>query len=43
MHRLKVFENKVMMGMYGPKRNEIIGRYTQLHEKEVLNLTIPQI
>jgi hypothetical protein len=37
-HRLKVFENRVLRRVFGPKRDEIIGRWTKLHNDERHNL-----
>jgi hypothetical protein len=37
-HRLKVFENKVLRRIFGPKRDEIIGSWRQLYNEELHNL-----
>jgi hypothetical protein len=37
-HRLRVFENRVPRRILGPKREEIIGNWRKLHNKEVRNL-----
>ena len=34
--RLRVFENKVLRRIFGPKRDEVTGEYRKLHH-EVLN------
>jgi hypothetical protein len=33
-----VFENRVLRGIFGPKRNEIIGGWRKLHDEEIHNL-----
>jgi hypothetical protein len=37
-HRLEVFENKVLRRIPGPKRDEIIGGWRELHNEELHNL-----
>jgi hypothetical protein len=37
-HRLRVFENRVMRGMFGPKRDEVTGEWRKLHSGELHNL-----
>jgi hypothetical protein len=37
-HRLRVFENRVLRGIFGPKRDEMIGGWTKLHNEELHNL-----
>jgi hypothetical protein len=32
-HRLRVFENRVLRRMFGPKRDEVTGEWTKLHEE----------
>jgi hypothetical protein len=32
-HKLRVFENRVLMGIFGLKRDEVIGGWRKLHEK----------
>jgi hypothetical protein len=32
-HRLRVFENKVLRGIFGPKRDEMIGVWRKLHNE----------
>ena len=34
--RLKVFENRVLRGIFGPKRDEVTGEWRKLHN-EMLN------
>jgi hypothetical protein len=37
-HRLRVFENRVLRGIFGPKRNKVIGEWRKLHNGELRNL-----
>jgi hypothetical protein len=37
-HRLKVFENRVLRRMFGPKRDEVTGDWRKLHNGELHNL-----
>jgi hypothetical protein len=37
-HRLRVFENRVLRGMFGPKGDEVTGEWRKLHNEEVHNL-----
>jgi hypothetical protein len=37
-NRLRVFENRVLRRIYGPKRDEITGQWTKLHDGELHNL-----
>jgi hypothetical protein len=37
-HRLRVFENRVLRGMFGPKRDEVTGEWRKLHSGELHNL-----
>jgi hypothetical protein len=37
-HRLKVFENRVLRRIFGPKRDEVMGEWRKLHNKELHNL-----
>jgi hypothetical protein len=30
-HRLRVFENRVLRGIFGPKRDEVTGEWRKLH------------
>jgi len=36
--RLRVFENRVMRGIFGPKRDKDTGEYRKLHNKELNDL-----
>jgi hypothetical protein len=33
-----VFENRVLRGIFGPKRDEVIGGWRKLHNEELHNL-----
>jgi hypothetical protein len=37
-HRLRVFENRVMSRIFGPKRDDVTGDWRKLHYEEVRNL-----
>jgi hypothetical protein len=37
-HRLRVFENRVLRKIFGPKREEVAGDWRRLHNEEVHNL-----
>jgi hypothetical protein len=34
-HRLKVFENRVLKRIFGPKRDEVTGEWRKLHKEEL--------
>jgi len=36
--RLKVFKNRVLRMLFGPKRNEITGKWRKLHNEELNDL-----
>jgi hypothetical protein len=36
--RLRVFENRVLRRIFGPKRNEVTGGLKKLHNEELHNL-----
>jgi hypothetical protein len=36
--RLRVFENRVVRSVFGPKRNEAIGEWRRLHNEELDDL-----
>jgi hypothetical protein len=38
VHRLRVFENRVVRGIFGPKRDEVKGELRKLHNEELHNL-----
>jgi hypothetical protein len=37
-HRLRVFENRVLRRIFGPKRDEVTGEWRKLHSKELHDL-----
>jgi hypothetical protein len=37
-HRLRVFENRVLRGIFGPKRAEVTRKWKTLHSGELHNL-----
>jgi hypothetical protein len=37
-HRLRVFENRVLRRIFGPKRDEVTGSCRKLHNEELHNL-----
>jgi hypothetical protein len=37
-HRLRVFENRVMRRIFGPKRDEVRGEWIKLHKGELNDL-----
>jgi hypothetical protein len=37
-HRLRVFENRVLRRIFGPKRDEVTGEWRKLRNKELRNL-----
>jgi hypothetical protein len=36
--RLRVFENRVLRGIFGPKRDEVTGGWRKLHNEDLHNL-----
>ena len=41
--RLRVFENRVLRRVFGPKRDEVTGEWRKLHNEELRNLYLPNI
>ena len=42
--RLRVFENRVLRNVFGPKRNEVTGEWRKLHNEELNDLySLPNI
>jgi hypothetical protein len=39
--RLRVFENRVLKGIFGSKRDEVIGEWRKLHNEELNGLYSP--
>jgi hypothetical protein len=37
-YRLRVFENRVLRRIFGPKRDEVTGEWRKLHNKELHDL-----
>jgi hypothetical protein len=37
-HKLRVFENRVLRGIFGSKRDELTGGWRKLHNEELHNL-----
>jgi hypothetical protein len=37
-HRLRVFENRVLRRIFGPKRDEVTGEWSKLHDEELHSL-----
>jgi hypothetical protein len=37
-HRLRVYENRILRGIFGPKREEVAGGWRRLHNEELHNL-----
>jgi hypothetical protein len=37
-YRLRVFENRVLRGIFGAKRDEVMGEWRKLHSGELYNL-----
>jgi hypothetical protein len=37
-HRLKLFENRVLRRVFGPKRDEVTGEWRKLHNEELSDL-----
>jgi hypothetical protein len=42
-HRLRVFENRVLRRLFGPKRDEVTREWRKLHYEELHNLYSSQI
>jgi len=41
--RLRVFENRVLRKVFGPKRDEVTGEWRKMHNEELNNLYSPNI
>jgi hypothetical protein len=37
-HRLRVLENRVLRGIFGPKRDGVTGEWRRLHNEELYDL-----
>jgi hypothetical protein len=42
-HRLKVSEIRILRRIFGPKRDEMVGRWRKLHSEELHKFTLHQI
>jgi hypothetical protein len=40
-HRLRVFDNRVLRRIFGPKRDEVTGDWRKLHSGELHNFYSP--
>ena len=40
--RLRVFENRVLRGIFGPKRDGVTGEWRKLHNEELKDLLLAQ-
>jgi hypothetical protein len=38
-HRRRVFENRVLRGIFGPQSDEVLGEWRKLHSEELHNLS----
>jgi hypothetical protein len=42
-HRQRVFENRVLRRIFGPKRDEVTGDWRKLHNEELHDLYLPSV
>jgi hypothetical protein len=42
-HKLKGFENRVLRGIFGPRRDEVTGSWRKLHNEELHNLELRRL
>jgi hypothetical protein len=42
-HRLRVFDNRVLRRIFGPKRDEMTGEWRKLHTEELRDCTLRQV
>jgi hypothetical protein len=42
-HKLRVFENRVLRRIFGPKRGEVTGGWRKLHNEVLNNCTLRQV
>jgi hypothetical protein len=42
-HRLRVFENRVLRGIFGPKKDEVTGECRRLHNEKLYDMYSPNI
>jgi hypothetical protein len=38
VHRLRVYENRVLRRIFGPRKGKVTGKWRRLHNKELNNL-----
>jgi hypothetical protein len=44
IHRLRVFENRVLRRIFGPKRDKVMGGWRKLHNEKLCELySLPSI
>jgi hypothetical protein len=43
VRRLRVFENRVLRRIFGPKRDDVVGGWRQLHNEELHKLSLRQV
>jgi len=41
--RLRVFKDRVLRGIFGPKKNDITGEWRRLHNEELYDLSSPNV
>jgi hypothetical protein len=37
-HRIRAFDNSVLRKIFGPRRDEVTGEWTRIHNKELYDL-----
>jgi hypothetical protein len=42
-HRLRVFENRVVRGIFGPKKDVVTVKWRRLHNEELYDMYTPNI
>jgi hypothetical protein len=42
-HRLRVFENRMLRKIFGPKKYEVTGEWRELHNEELRDCTLRQV
>jgi hypothetical protein len=43
IYRLRISENRVLIRIFGPKREEVAGGWRRLHNEELLKLASPYV